>query len=438
MTKVAAVSGRQFSRRNVLRAGGALLGAGAGGAMLSGCGGGFSSGGSGSSSGKSLVFAAQKDDTGTMSKLVQQFNKKNSAKVSYHQLPQTSNDVYQQYVSALSGGATTPDVLQIDVIWPAAFAASGWLKDLSSLAGNSFTSQFFDTSTQAGTVNGKLVAAQQYIDTGVLYYRKDLLAAHHVKVPTTMDELVTAASTLQKAQGSPNFHGFVFEGAQIEAIVDEWFEWLFGLGGTGSTGQKLKVDTPDGVQALTYMHDLVWKQKVAPNNTSTLAPADALVLMQNGNAGFMRNWTFAAAQLDNAKASKVAGKIGVAPLPGKAGVGHGCTGGWMLAINAKSKNDKLAWQFIKYMTSTEAQVQMALGSGLLPSRPDAYDDAQVKAKRPTVAEMHTILAQSKSRPQIKDYTGQSSKVQPQFNACMANQKSPQAAISAATATLGSG
>jgi len=86
------------------------------------------------------------------------------------------------------------------------------------------------------------------------------------------------------------------------------------------------------------MYDLIYTYKLAPQGTNTYAPNDILALFQAGKAPFMRNWTYAYALANDPTKSKVAGNVGVAPTLATTGnQGHGCTGGWVLGINANSK-----------------------------------------------------------------------------------------------------
>jgi multiple sugar transport system substrate-binding protein len=391
-----------------------------------------------------LVYAAPQEDTGTTVKLVDAWNGSNpKTQVRYQQMPRTSADFHTQVVASFTAKSPTPDVTDVDVIWPGEFAAAKWIMPLDPFVTDSLRSSLFDSAIKAGQYKGKIYAIQRYYDSGQLYYRTDLLQKYGLSVPKTMDDLVSSSRKIQAGEqaSNPNFSGFVWEGAKIEALVDQWMEWLWGLGGDvlDSSG-KLKVDTDKGRKALQFMYDTVYTEKVSPSGTSTYKPADAVSIMQNGNAAFMRNWQFAWSLVQDAKQSKVAGKVSLAPLPsGTAGkTGVACTGGWMLAINARSKAPDRAWKFVDYMLSQKAQLTMASGQSLSPVRQDVLNDPQLQgAANGFFKLIGDVLKTAKGRPQLRNYTDLSNAIQPEFNAVVSNQKKPADGIKAAQSAIDS-
>ena len=171
------------------------------------------------------------------------------------------------------------------------------------------------------------------------------------------------------------------------------------------------------------MHDLIYKLKLSPEGTNTYVPNDILSFFSQGQAPFMRNWTFAYA-LANAKTSKIAGKVGVtSTLATEGNTGHGCTGGWVLAINANSQYKDESWKFIDYMLSKETQTSLSLNAGLISSRPDVVNDTTVQSKRPYFKQLATILNASNNRPKLKNYNQFTTPLQAAINTVLSNQGS---------------
>ncbi len=388
-----------------------------------------------------IVIAGPQDNSGTTTILINQWNNANpETPVTFQTIPPVTNDVYNQYVTALAGGASTPDILTMDVTYPGTFAAAGWVAPLDQYASAAFQSAFIPTALNIGKYKGKLYAIPQSIDVGQLYYRTDLLTKYNETVPTTYAELVRISQKIQTAERAtnPNFWGYVWEGAQIEAIVDEFCEYTWGYGGEISSGSKVTLNTPAGNKSLQFLYDTVYTTKISPPGTSTMKPNDALVLMQNGNALFMRNWTYAYTLANSPTQSKVPGKVNNAPLPGLTnGSGHGCTGGWMYSINAKSARPEAAWRVIQYLTSQAQQIQLTSGAGLLSARKDVQTDTQLVLKSPNLKNLPTILASAKARPSIQNYPAVSATLQAPLNSVMANQSSVSAGLAAMQAAVAS-
>src|SRR5436305_1805424 len=119
---------RGINRQDFLK----LSGAGLLGVTLlgvAGCvGGGQSGGGS-----TNLTFSFFPDRTGSVQKLIDEFNSQNEGQVqaTYREMPADSGQHFDQLKTELQSGSGDIDVIGGDVIWPAQFAANGWILDLS-------------------------------------------------------------------------------------------------------------------------------------------------------------------------------------------------------------------------------------------------------------------------------------------------------------------
>jgi trehalose/maltose transport system substrate-binding protein len=430
----------RLSRRSLLSKG-VMAGVGAStlGPLLMSCGGSSSSG---SSSGPvTIQYAALADQTGEQDAEIAKFNQLNAGKikVEYVQLPPVATDQYSKFVTGFRSQSATPDVVHIDVTWPAQFAVADWLAPLDQYASGSYLNQFWPSAASVGKINGKLYGIQRYMDIGLLYYRSDLVQKYGGSVPETRDQMEKMATEIVAKEAANGIkYGYLMPGKKIEAIVDEWLELLWGAGGDIGTPGKLTVNGSTAVDALQYMHDLIYSKKLAPQGTNTYAPNDLVALFQNGAAPFMRNWTFAYTLTNDPKKSKVAGKVGIAPtLATSAGAGHGCTGGWVLAINANSQYKDEAWKFIDFLLSKDTQTSLATNAGLVSSRPDVVNDATLQAKYPQFKQLATILNSGKNRPQLQKYNQFTTPLQAGINGVLSNQGSAADALNAAQSQVGS-
>lgn len=420
------MSRRSFINKGIM----AGVGATALGPILAACG----SSGSSSSGPVTIQFAALVDNTGEQTAEINKFNQMNAGKINvqYVQLPPVATDQYSKFVTAFQSQASTPDVVHIDVTWPAQFATPGWLAPLDSYVSSSYLNQFWPSAANVGKVNGHIYGIQRYMDIGMLYYRTDLVQKYGGGTPpqTRSDLQAMATKILAGEAGNGVKYGYLLPGKKIEAIVDEWLEFIWGAGGDIGKPGSLNVSGSTQVAALQYMHDLIYTSKLAPSGTDTYAPNDILSLFENGLSPFMRNWTFAYALANNPKNSKVAGKVGVTTTLATPGnTGHGCTGGWVLAINANSQHKDEAWKFIDYMLSKDTQTSLAMNAGLVSSRPDVVNDATVQAKVPYFKQLATILNSGNNRPQLVHYNQFTTPLQAAINGVLSDQGSPSSALS---------
>jgi multiple sugar transport system substrate-binding protein len=162
---------RVLSRRDFLKTGGAGL---AGAAFLgaAGCTGDEQSGGT-----TKLYFTAPADATGTTSKLISLFNEKNRGKykVIFREGSSDTGERLNKLRTQMQAGGEELDIILGDVIWTAELAESGWISDLSDRFPGSQQQEFLPGSVEAITYDGKPYGMPWYTDTGLLYYRKDLL-----------------------------------------------------------------------------------------------------------------------------------------------------------------------------------------------------------------------------------------------------------------------
>ncbi len=361
--------------------------------------------------------------------LAAQFERQNPGhKVNVAIQPGTSGEQYARYVTLFAAKDTSVDVISIDVIWPATMVAAGWLAPLDQWFVRERRAEYLPGAVAANTIGGKVYGVPWYTDAGLLYYRKDLLEKHGAKVPTTWDELIATSQRIVTAERDPALAGFLFQGARIEALACFFFEILWGNGGDVlDRAGKVTLDDGKGLAALNLMLDFVRRHRITPAGVSTLPTDDTRVAFQDGRYVFLRNWTYAYAMFQS-EGSKVAGKVGIAPLP-RGSAGSATTlGGWQLAVSAFSRNKEASWRFVEFLTGRVSQKSMALQLSTVPTRNDIFEDEQVKRQAPHYPDMLKAVLGARPRPQTAEYPRLSSIVQTNLHAALTGLIPPEEAI----------
>src|SRR5215212_4968730 len=156
-------AGRKLNRRDFLK----MSGAGLAGAALLGstaCGGGSSGSGN-------LLFSMGTDTTGTLPGLIDQFNKQSKDfKVTYREMPTDSGAYFDKLRTQFQAGSGDLDVIGADVVWPAQFAANGWLLDVTDRFPKNEQSQFLPGPINSLMYDGKIYGVPWFTDAGLLYY----------------------------------------------------------------------------------------------------------------------------------------------------------------------------------------------------------------------------------------------------------------------------
>ena len=413
-----------LSRRQFLRLGGAGL---AGMALLGAAG--AACGGGGGQSGD-VVFAMGTDTSGTLEDLIKQFNDQNKGnfQVRYRQMPSDTGQYFDQLRTELQAGASEIDVIGGDVIWPAQFAANGWILDVSDRFPESERSQFLPAPVDSLVYEGAIYGVPWFTDAGMLYYRSDLLEqAGFSEAPKTWAELEEMA--LKTAQDTGTQDGFVFQGADYEGGTVNGLEYIWTHGGDVLDGNKVIIDSPESVAGLATEHAMV-ERGVAPQAVSTYKEPETDPAFLGGRSVFARNWPYMYALAQDPETSNIKPEqIGISPLPaGEGGQSFSGLGGWNMMINANSQKQDEAWEFVKFMTSEQGQRQRALAATLLPTRKALYEDKQILDEVPVIRLGAEAIQSTKSRPVSPYYSDMSLAMAEQFNLSLKGEVAPEEAV----------
>ena len=414
---------RGLSRRDFLKVGGTGL---AGAVLLgaAGCGGGEQSGGA-----TELYFTGPPDTTGTTDKLIKEFNDKNKGK--YKVIFQQGNADTGQRLDKLrtqfQAGGENIDVILGDVIWTAELAASGWISDLSDRFPESQQQQFLPGSVEAITFNGKPYGMPWFTDTGLLYYRKDLLKKSGFNgPPKTWDELKQMTRKV-RAESDIKF-GFLFQGAKSEAGVCDGCEFIWGHGGNvldPSDPTKVLVDSPQAIEGLETERSMI-TDGIAPKAVTVYEETETEGEFLRGDAVFLRNWPYVYSLIGTSSYPKLkTDQVGVSELPSADGKpGNGTVGDQPLYISTSSKYPDAAWKFIEFLSATDQQRFRAVEGSYLPTRSALYDDPEIQDSVPVVALAKQALQHTRPRPVSPYYSDMSLEMQEQFNASLKGDTTP--------------
>jgi multiple sugar transport system substrate-binding protein len=280
--------------------------------------------------------------------------------------------------------------------------------------------------------DGKIYRLPLQSDGGLLYYRKDLLAAKGINPPKTWADLVSASKRLQNP---PELWGFVFQGKQYEGLVCDFMELVWGNNGdlVDSKGE-VKIDRPEAVEALTWLVEAVRRDKISPEGALTYQEEEARHMFQEGKAVFMRNWPYAWNLMQDDK-SPVKGKVGIIPMVRGKGKNAATLGGWGFAISAFSKHPDESWKLAQFFASEESEKLAYMKGGILPTRKSLFSDPELLKMSPQIKDLYSVLSLTRPRPMIPSYARVSDVLQVHVSAALSGQEEPQAALSAAAAEI---
>jgi multiple sugar transport system substrate-binding protein len=136
------------------------------------------------------------------------------------------------------------DVIGGDVIWPAQFAASGFILDLSDRFTAGMRERYLDGPPGGRDLRGQDLRRPVVYDAGMFYYRKDLLEqSGFSEPPKTWAEMKEMAGKVRQDSGTR--YGYVFQGAQDEGGVVDALEHVWNAGGDVLDGDNVVIDSPE-------------------------------------------------------------------------------------------------------------------------------------------------------------------------------------------------
>ncbi len=333
-------------------------------------------------------------------------------------------------VSGLLLGDTPYDLLLIDQSWTARYASAGWLMPLESLLGEDLLADMLPGARLGTHYNGHLLRLPLQGDTGLLYWRTDLMD----RPPRDLAELEHISRRLQR-EGRVRW-GYLWQGRQYEGLSCVVSEVLQAFGaqwwqsGPGPAGGSPDLSSPEAVAAVGWLQHLI-RTGITPPSVAGFAENEALQLFASGEAAFLRNWPYAYALLQ-AGGGPVAGHVGVTTLLGAPGQqGAGTLGSWGFSLLRHSPHPREAATVLRWLCGEEVQRHLARSYGYAPTWRSLYDDPDLQREQPLLAVQRLALEGAVSRPITPLYAQLSDVLQRQVNGLISGDGS--AALAMATA-----
>lgn len=198
--------------------------------------------------------------------------------------------------------------------------------------------------------------------TYVLFYNKTMFDELGIEVPKTWADVETAAKTVHDAKGI-SFIGFDDLAGVVEASLHQ-----NGVDYVDATGALFNNDK--GLETFTYLSNLY------NNEYSRLVGEDGYFSNVLSNQQ-IASYVGSSAGVSYIKAE--GWELGVAPLPGNVNKAANMAGTNIVMFAQDSNKQLAAWEYLKYITSTEAMTKWAVGTGYLPIRQSSYETDEYKA-----------------------------------------------------------
>ncbi|MBM0224550.1 MULTISPECIES: sugar ABC transporter substrate-binding protein [Micromonospora] len=295
--------------------------------------------------------------------LVEAYNKSHKNQVTLTVVP---NDDYVAKVGAAAGSKGLPDLFAADIVYVPNWVKQGLFRDISAnVDGLSFKDSINKGHLGAGTVDGKEHVLPFVLDLSMLFWNKALFKEAGLdpdKAPATLEEYAADAKKIQ-ALGKKDVYGTATGLNCGGCLVFTWFPTVWAAGGQVMNGDGTQANfTSDQSKKVFDTWRDLWKSGAVLPSSKDETGATWTAGFTEGKVGLM---FYPATLLSSTKFD-----VGVAGIPGPGGGASTFVGGDGLGISKDSKKAAQAWNFLNWMMSEEAQVEVLAKDNDVVSRGD--------------------------------------------------------------------
>lgn len=345
---------------------------------------------------------------------------------------ETLNDQRDFLAKAVSAAEPMTDLVLVDVLRPAQWAALKWIEPLDSYLGSDrsgLVARYIPAVMASATIGDRIVALPFMADAQFLFYRKDLFDKHGQKAPQDWNELKASLQLILTAENQRNLRGLGLAGGNVESTTCAYLASLWGAGSELIRSGGFQAEDPAHRSALA-MWDELRLAKLLPPDVADYQTDEIRHQLTQGTLVMGLGWGYMWPRFEGEADSRVVRKIGIANPPGSSpGSGAGCMGGWHVAVVAASKVKVRAVEVARYLSSPETSKVLALKTGALPVFRDLYADPDVLAAQPWFVDALPVLMSARARPASPRYNEISEIVRGNFHAFLAGNRTAEAVLS---------
>jgi multiple sugar transport system substrate-binding protein len=318
-------------------------------------------------------------------------------RVVVQQLPWTA--AHEKLLTAFAGDST-PDIAQLGNTWIPEFVALRALAPLddsvarSSVDPNDYFRGIWDTNV----IDGRTYGVPWYVDTRLLFYRRDILAAAGVaEAPTSWAEWTKALAAV-KARSAADRYAILLPLNEVEPLLALALQQDDSLLRDG--GRYGNFESPGFRRALAFYVDMFRAGYAPPVTASQLS--NVWNEFGRGTFAFYISGPWNIGEFERRLPRELQGAWATAPLPGPAGPGASTAGGSSLVVFRRSQAKDAAWQLVEYLSRPDVALRFRELTGDLPPRRSAWRDPALATDAHARA-FRDQLERVKPTPQVPEW-----------------------------------
>ncbi|HEY3217032.1 MAG TPA: sugar ABC transporter substrate-binding protein [Candidatus Eisenbacteria bacterium] len=319
-----------------------------------------------------LRFWAMGREGEVVSELVRDFERENpGVRVRVQQIPWSA--AHEKLLTAFVGDAT-PDLAQLGNTWIAEFAALRALEPLDPRLAPSVANAaaYFPGIWDTNVIEGVVLGVPWYVDTRLLFYRRDLFArAGYDRMPDTWEGWRAALAAVKRRAGRTGYALF---------LPPNEYEPLLILGlATGSRfladgGTRGAFSQPEFRRAFAFYASLYRDDLAPPLRNNEIAN-----IYQEFARGYFATYIggpWILGEFERRLPAELQDAWATAPMPGPDGPASGASmaGGSSLVVFRGSRHKPEAWRLVEFLSRPDQQLRFYRLTGDLPARVEAWRD----------------------------------------------------------------
>src|SRR5665811_2384417 len=271
------------------------------------------------------------------------------------------DSAHDKFKTAITAGKT-PDAAMVGTTWMGEFAQA-----LDPTPATIDKTTFFEGAQKTTEVAGTSYGVPWYVETRLVYYRKDLAEkAGITTLPTDWAGLKAMAKAMQDKAGAK--WGINLQaGGQGSWQTILPFAWSNGAEVATDDQKKFTFDTPETAEAVKY-YQSYFTDKIAAKQLPQNSRAPSFV---NGSVPMFISGPWEMSGINDLGGAGFKDKYGVMMMP-KQKTATSFVGGSDLAVFKNSKNRDSAWKFVQWLSDPKTQVKFYALTTDLPSVNSAW------------------------------------------------------------------
>lgn len=349
--------------------------------------------------GVTVRFWAMGREAEVVSGLISEFEAENPGiHVDVQNIPWTA--AHEKLLTAFAADGL-PDVCQLGNTWIPEFAELNTLVPLQSYVAQSKVvdpADYFQGIWDTNVVHDELVGVPWYVDTRLLYYRKDLLAqAGYDHPPRTWEEWNQMMAAIKKMQG-PKRYAVLMPINEFEQQLSFALQQPDPLLRDDDTRGNF---SSPGFRKTLGFYENMFAQGWAPRMSETQISNVWDEFFRGFNVFYLSGpWNIR--EFKKLQPKELEGKWGTAALPGPDGPGAGIAGGTSLVIFRSSQQKEASWKLIEFLSRPAIQERFHSIIGDLPPRRSTWEYPSL-ANDPLAQPFRDQLERVKPTPKVLEW-----------------------------------